>query len=178
MPVTLLNIYLRIRGFSWGFETIYVSALRPNPINVGGPKVCFFFFRFLTANVPDVDGPLSICATVGIAWWIMRHTNPAAITRRCMVQYIGSVFKFINTLIRLLFTVSGPGSSVGIATGYGLDGPGIESRRGARIFAHIQNGPEAHPAFCTMRTGSFPGVKRPGRDADHPPPSRAEVKKE
>jgi hypothetical protein len=23
---------------------------------------------------------------------------------------------------------SGPGSSVGIATGYGLDGPGIESR--------------------------------------------------
>ena len=24
--------------------------------------------------------------------------------------------------------ISGPGSSVGIATGYGLDGPGIESR--------------------------------------------------
>jgi hypothetical protein len=32
-------------------------------------------------------------------------------------------------------------------------------------------------AFCTMGTGSFPGVKRPGRDADHPPPSSAEVKK-
>ena len=28
----------------------------------------------------------------------------------------------------------GPGSSVGIATGYGLDGPGIESRWGARFF--------------------------------------------
>jgi len=28
----------------------------------------------------------------------------------------------------LLLQVSGPGSSVGIATGYGLDGPGIESR--------------------------------------------------
>ena len=27
-----------------------------------------------------------------------------------------------------------------------------------------------------MGTGSFPGVKRPGRGADHPPPSRAEVK--
>ena len=26
------------------------------------------------------------------------------------------------------FTDSGPGSVVGIATGYGLDGPGIESR--------------------------------------------------
>jgi hypothetical protein len=29
----------------------------------------------------------------------------------------------------------GPGSSVGIATGYGLDGPGIESRWG-RDFSH------------------------------------------
>jgi hypothetical protein len=27
-------------------------------------------------------------------------------------------------------------------------------------------------------TGSFPGVKRPGRGADHPPPSSAEVEKE
>ena len=26
--------------------------------------------------------------------------------------------------------ITGPGSSVGIAAGYGLDGPGIESRRG------------------------------------------------
>jgi hypothetical protein len=72
----------------------------------------------------------------------------------------------------------GPGSSVGIATGYGLDGPGIESRWGARFFAHVQTGPEAHPASYTMGTGSFPGVKRPGRGADHPPPSSAEVKKE
>jgi hypothetical protein len=29
-----------------------------------------------------------------------------------------------------------------------------------------------------MGTGSFLGVKRPGRGADHPPPSSAEVKKE
>jgi hypothetical protein len=39
-----------------------------------------------------------------------------------------------------------------------------------------QTGPEAHPASCTMGTGSFPGVKRPGRGVDHPPPSSAEVK--
>jgi hypothetical protein len=69
-------------------------------------------------------------------------------------------------------------SSVGIATGYGLDGPGIESRWGARFFAHVQTDPGAHPAYCTRGTGSFPGVKRPGRDADHPPPSGTEVKKE
>jgi hypothetical protein len=30
----------------------------------------------------------------------------------------------------------GPGSLAGIATGYGLDGPGIESRRG-RDFPHL-----------------------------------------
>jgi hypothetical protein len=32
-----------------------------------------------------------------------------------------------------------------------------------------------NPPFCTMGTGSFPGVKRLGRGADHPPPSIAEV---
>jgi hypothetical protein len=72
----------------------------------------------------------------------------------------------------------GPGSSVGIAAGYGLDGPGIESRWGARFFAHVQTGPEAYPASCTRGTGSFPGVKRPGLGAEHPLPSSAEVKKE
>ena len=52
-----------------------------------------------------------------------------------------------------------PGSSVGIATGYGLYGPRIESQWGARFFAPVQTGSGAHPASCTMGTGSFPGVK-------------------
>jgi len=46
----------------------------------------------------------------------------------------------------------------GIATDYGLDGPGIESRWG-RDFPPVQTGPGAHPAYCTMGTGSFSGVK-------------------
>ena len=67
----------------------------------------------------------------------------------------------------------GRDSAVGIATRCGLDGPGIESRwGGARFSAPIQTGPGAHPASCTMRTGSLPGVKRPGRGADHPPLSK------
>ena len=53
----------------------------------------------------------------------------------------------------------GPGSVVGIATGCGLDSPGIESRWGARFSAPVQTGPGAHPASCTMGTGSFPEVK-------------------
>jgi hypothetical protein len=52
----------------------------------------------------------------------------------------------------------GSGSSVGIGTGYRLDGPGIESRWGARFSAPVQTGPGAHPASCTVGTGSFPGV--------------------
>ena len=47
---------------------------------------------------------------------------------------------------------------------------------GARFSAPVQTGPEAHPASCTMGTGSFPGVKRPGRDAEPSPSSSAEVK--
>jgi hypothetical protein len=45
-----------------------------------------------------------------------------------------------------------------------------------RTISWVQTGPEAYPASCTMGTGSFPGVKRPGRAVDHPPPSSAEVK--
>ena len=66
-------------------------------------------------------------------------------------------------------------SSVGIATRYGLDWPGIESRWGARFCAPVQTGPGAYPCSYTMGTGSFPGVKRPRRCVDHPPPSSAKV---
>ena len=59
----------------------------------------------------------------------------------------------------------GRDSSVGIATGYGLDGPGIGSLWG-RDFLH----PGAHPASYTMHTESFSrGVKRPGLGVNHPP---------
>jgi hypothetical protein len=53
----------------------------------------------------------------------------------------------------------GPSSSVGIATGYGLDVPGIEFRWGARFSAPVQTDPGAHSASCTMGTGSFTGVE-------------------
>jgi hypothetical protein len=55
--------------------------------------------------------------------------------------------------------------------------PGDRIPVGARFFAHVQTGPGAHPASCTMGTGSLPRVKQPGRGADHPPPCSAKVKK-
>jgi len=58
-------------------------------------------------------------------------------------------------------------NSVGIATGYGQDGPRIESRWGARYSAPVQSDSGALPSFYTTGTVSFPGVKRPGRGVDH-----------
>jgi hypothetical protein len=65
---------------------------------------------------------------------------------------------------------------------YGLDDRaiGVRSPAGAKDFSSIlcvQTGSGAHPASCPMGTwGPSPGVKaRPGREADHSPPSSAEV---
>jgi hypothetical protein len=67
-------------------------------------------------------------------------------------------------------------SSVVIAACYGLIGPEIESHWG-RDFPHPSRPGLGHTVSCTVRTGSlFPGVKRPGRGVNRPPPSSAEVK--
>jgi hypothetical protein len=77
--------------------------------------------------------------------------------------------------------IGSPDSSVVIATGYGLDdgGFGVRVPLGSRIpLLHVvQTGSEAHLASYPMGTrGSPPGVKQPGREADHSPPTSAEVK--
>ena len=72
----------------------------------------------------------------------------------------------------------GPGSVVGIANGYGLDGRGIESRW-RQDFPHVSRptlGPTKPPVQWVTRL--FPGVKRPGRGVDHPPHLAPRLKKE
>jgi hypothetical protein len=85
-------------------------------------------------------------------------------------------------LYKLIYTYQEPGSSGSIVSDYGLDDRaiGVRSPVGAKDFSSslcVQTGSGAHPAFCIMGTGGpFPGGKaRPGRDADHSPPSNAEV---
>jgi hypothetical protein len=64
---------------------------------------------------------------------------------------------------------------------YGLDDRAIGVRSPAEAedfpLSCVQTGSGAHSASCTMGTGGpFPGGKaRPGRDADHSPPSSFEV---
>jgi hypothetical protein len=73
-------------------------------------------------------------------------------------------------------------SSVGIALGYGLDDRstrvGFPAGAGNLYLHHrVQNDSGAHPVSYPMGTGSsFLGVKLPGREADHSPPSSDEVK--
>ena len=68
----------------------------------------------------------------------------------------------------------GPGSSVGIVTGYGLDGPGIKSRWGGEIFRNCPDQPWGPPNLLYNGYRVFPGdKKRPGRDTDPSPPSSA-----
>jgi hypothetical protein len=84
-------------------------------------------------------------------------------------------YKIYKKNYNFVVRTSGPGSSVGMATGYGLDGPGIESRWG-RDFPHLPRpalGPTQPPVKWVP--GLSRGRKRPVHDADPSPPSSAEV---
>jgi hypothetical protein len=73
-------------------------------------------------------------------------------------------------------------SSVGIALGYGLDnrGPRVRYPAGLGIFpftaaSRTAPGPTQPPTQWVPGALSL-GIKRPGREADHSPPSSSEVK--
>jgi len=69
------------------------------------------------------------------------------VLKTCHTQYTSDssicVFYLIEQHSKFFRGRFGPGSSVGIATGYGLDDPGIESRW-ARDFPHL-SGPAQGP---------------------------------
>jgi hypothetical protein len=74
-----------------------------------------------------------------------------------------------------IYVQCGPGSVVGIATGYGLDVAGIESRW-VEIFRTCPDWPWGPLSLLYNEYRVFPGGKeRPGRDAD--PPSSTVVMK-
>ena len=79
----------------------------------------------------------------------------------CVLSVTGlntSVKTKVFFLIEGHMKLSGPYSSVGIATELRARRSGIESRWG-RDFPPVQTGPGAHTASCKMGTGSFSGVK-------------------
>jgi hypothetical protein len=96
----------------------------------------------------------------------------------CCVKLFGDIIIIIIIIMSSSSSISilcGPVSSVGIATGYGLRGPGIESRWG-EIFRTYPDRPRDPPSLLYNVYRVFPGGRnRPGRDTDPSPPSSAEV---
>ena len=79
-------------------------------------------------------------------------------------------------IVNVTLSLCGPGSEVGIATAYGLDGLGIEFRW-VRDFLHLSRlalRPTQHSIQWVP--GLSRGKVRPGRDANPSLPSSAEVK--
>jgi hypothetical protein len=91
------------------------------------------------------------------------------------------VVMMIIMMIIIQFFIRSRDGLVGIATGYGLDDRGVRVRVpvGSRIFSR-----SSRPAlWCTQSPVQWvpgalsPEVKQPGREADHSPPARAEIRK-
>jgi hypothetical protein len=101
-----------------------------------------------------------------------------------------SMFKFVDRWLSLcidcppcLFyiaynrTIVGRDSTVGIATRYGLDGPGIESCW-IEIFRTRPDWPLGATSLLYNDSGSFPLVNQPGRGVEHLPHLAPRLKKE
>jgi len=86
-------------------------------------------------------------------------------------RYLGSCVSVLWPLLRrCLLRCLVRDSSVGIATGYGPHGPGIESRWG-QIFRTSPNRPWGPPSLLYNGYQVFPeGKERPVREADPSPP--------
>jgi hypothetical protein len=111
--------------------------------------------------------PLNLWVLLGLLrgppplYWYRHVPLPSAnsVKTPFLISKTSSVHTTSTTIYRIIMVRD---SSVGIATLYGLDGPGIESQWGARFTAPVQTGPGANPASYKMGTGSFPEIERPG----------------
>jgi hypothetical protein len=80
---------------------------------------------------------------------------PAKTETRSLLCYIWQICHVLQQYVNYF---CGPGRSVGIATDFGLDGPGSNPGRD-EIFPPVQTDPAAHPASCEKGNGYFPGIK-------------------
>jgi hypothetical protein len=129
-------------------------------------STCQSFYYYRRGSIP-AKGKITSSPKSPDRLWIPPRLQ---IIPRIFLQRRNGQYVKLTTNLHLAGRLGCRDSSVGIATRYWLDGPGIESRWLARFSAPVQIGPGAHPASYKMSTGSFPGVKRPGRGDDHPPP--------
>jgi hypothetical protein len=146
-------------------------------------SIVVLYNRYVRSDVKSKQQNVSC----GLATW--RDRFIARVIRRLSSKWPEGGLNSKNTLLPFFLTqyhnMQEAGSSVSIVSCYGLDDRVIEVRSpaGAKDFSSnfcIQTGSGAHPASCTIGTGGpFPGTKtQPRRNADHSPPSSAEVENE
>jgi hypothetical protein len=115
-----------------------------------------------------------------IYFYVEKHNHSLNHYFSYQLWYISLILSSVNYKGQCFY--NNRDSSFGVALRYGLDDRGSRVRlpEGAGNFSlhhRVQNGSGAHPASYQIGTGGFfPGVKRPGRESDHSPPSTAEVK--
>ena len=91
-----------------------------------------------------------------------------------MLHHVSNII--VSYFAKLCLLHAGRDSSGGVTTRYGLDGRG--SNPGAVEISRTRpDRPCCPPSLlCNGYRVSFPGLKRPGRGVDDPPPCSAEVK--
>ena len=146
--------------------------------------------RFSTCTVPvDFSGPCYL----GKETAVKMHTWGKFIAScdvliyfyiwfyRCYEQFVWVLNRLAKIILNIILQTSdvnvdidavGRDSSVGIATCYGLDGPGIEFRWW-QGFPQSSRRAMSPPNFLyNGHRVSIPGAKRPGHGVNHPLPSR------
>jgi hypothetical protein len=108
-----------------------------------------------------------------LGYRVSLKANP--VTKFYLHRFKNIFLKCSITIFKCLRCIN---SSVSIATRYGLDGPGIESRWG-RDFPY-KSRPALWPTQPPIQwvPGYFLGVKRPGRGVDYPPHLALRLRKE
>ena len=130
--------------------------------------------RFTIEPVGRDNSNVALGTSLRIGHMWVKDVRCASVTLMCSLTYVHA--GRITYLSQTISTSCEPGSVVGIATCYGLDGPGIESRWG-RDFPHLSRpalGPTQPPVQWVP--GLSRGKERPGRDADPSPLSSVVVK--
>jgi hypothetical protein len=85
------------------------------------------------------------------------------------------LFRDLYYFIDVISSSVGRDSSCGIATRYELDRPGIESRWGRDFPQQSRPARVSTQPYIQWEPGLSRGIKWPGRDVDHPPPSSVDV---
>jgi hypothetical protein len=139
-------MYIRVSAAAWLLGSrLQISLISPD-------SWCVVYVAASTTSRSLVKRSPAGCLCLiacDLETWIRRWRRPDF----CCWRYRKNIRFYSNPML-----LCGPGRGVGIATGYGLDGPG-SNPGGPRFSAPLQTSPGAHPASCTMGTGSFPGVK-------------------